>query len=565
LRRTILFIAAAAMAVAAGCGEKDNSGLVIARVDTREITVGDFETVSATIDEKYLPGTDDLEGRKLLLKHMINKEIMGLKALSMGYEKEQWFIDLWENYRGPFLIAQLMDQMVAKKVVITEEDIDYYYEQMHYEYSLSQIVVASEDEISAIRERAIAGEDFAELARQYSIAVGADQGGFVGANPIGRMHWWVEEELFDMESGDISQPLNTTTGWALLKVHQKRKVEPTEDRDYAAKRIKAIREKKGMQELKAGIEKDIGLQFFSEAVNIAYDALPDDVPIEDIISYKVTRDNAPRINIPEQHKDMLICQYSDGSFTLGDFEELYYKMGLPERPRREYGREYIVQTMHKIVFDRVLPSYAEQQAHILEIPEVKKNYEAKKEMFLVHHLYNEHIKSEVVVTDRDIQTYYTENLDLLVKTEMRDYSVLVVSNPKDATAAFHEAAEGKNFRKLIMKYAPDDTQLENDGRTGLHTKGGVPDFDDVAFTLDGPGAISDPFQTARGWAVIKLEEVEAERLPTLDEARTMIKQTLQDIKYEEKLNEKLDKWREDYTIEIDESALAKAELKRTRL
>ena len=87
MRRTFLAFAIVILAITAGCGEKDNSALVIAKVDTREITVADFEKVSETIDQKYLPETADLEGKKVLLNHMINKEVMALKALAMGYDK----------------------------------------------------------------------------------------------------------------------------------------------------------------------------------------------------------------------------------------------------------------------------------------------------------------------------------------------------------------------------------------------------------------------------------------------------------------------------------------------
>lgn len=565
MTRKILALAILVLAITAGCGEKDNSTKVIAKVDLREITVADFENVSATIDEKYLPATDDLEGKKVLLNHMINKEVMALKSIAMGYEKEKWFVDLWAQYKGPFMIAQLMDQEVAKKVVVTDEEAAEYFRMMHYEYTLSQIVTANEEEVIEVRERALAGEDFAELAKKYSLGAGAEHGGYVGANPVGRMHWWVEEELFDMEAGDISRPLKTATGWAILKVHRKRKVEASADEAWAAQRVKAIKERKGMEELKAQIERDIGLQFFTDAVNIAFDGLPEDIPYEDIMSYKVKRDNAPRLSIDPQFEDMLICQYSDGSMTIADFEEIYYRLALPERPRRQFGREHIIQTMHKVIFDKILPVYAEEGAKLLEIPEVKKNLDNKKEMFLVQKLYEDQIKDEVTVTSRDTREYYAENLDKLLRVEMRDFSVILVSDQKTAQEVHEKASEGIDFTTLIRKYSTDEGVKETFGRTGLHIRGNQQEYDEVGFMLDGPGSISIPFRAARGWAVIKVEEVESERLPTYEEAEGMIKKTLLEERYEEHLYEKLEKWREDYIIEIDESVLAGAELARTRL
>ena len=125
-----------------------------------------------------------------------------------------------------------------------------------------------------------------------------------------------------------------------------------------------------MEELKKKVEDDIDMTWTTDAINIAYDALPVDIDMEDIIEYKVTRDNAPKLNIPEEYKDMIICQYMDGTFTLRDFEDLYEATGLPARPRRQYGREHIMQFIHRKISDEVLPVYAEQVYGILEIPEI---------------------------------------------------------------------------------------------------------------------------------------------------------------------------------------------------
>lgn len=565
MRRAALVFTIAILALVASCGEKDNSGRVVARVDTREITVADFELVSETIDPKFLPATDDLEGKKVLLDHMINKEIMALKAFALGYEKEEWFVNLWNGYKNPFLVSQMMDHLVARKVVVTDEEVAAYFREMHYEYTLGQIVTANEDEIIEVHEKAVAGEDFTELAKKYSIGTGAEQGGYVGSNPVGRIHWWVEEALIGMQSGDISQPLKTSTGWAILKVYRKRKVEPIEDEIWAGKRVKAIKEKKGIEALKEQINEDIGLQFFTDAVNIAYDALPEDTPFEDIMSYKVTRENAPRLNLDPQFRDKLICQYSDGSYTLGDFEEIYYGISLPGRPRRANGRQGIIEKIHRQIFDQVLPVYAVEEAKILEIPEAKKNYDNKKEMFLVQKLYDDQIKDEVTVTISDMRDYYAENLDKLMKLEMRDFAVVLVASHDEAQDVYKKASEGLNFGTLIGKYSVDEAAKKTFGLTGLHAKGNMPEYDEVGFMLDGPGSISMPFQSSRGWVVLKVEEVQDERLPTFEEAMDTIKKILLEQRYEEHLNEKLEKWREDFTIEIDEKALAGAELKRTRL
>jgi parvulin-like peptidyl-prolyl isomerase len=102
------------------------------------------------------------------------------------------------------------------------------------------------------------------------------------------------------------------------------------------------------------------------------------------------------------------------------------------------------------------------------------------------------------------------------------------------------------------------------GRTGMTYEGYYPDYDRVAFSLPEAGAVSDPFVTVRGWAIVKLEEIQDAKMPTLEEATMTIKKTLQEIRSQELIEEKLAIWREGYPIVVDDKNLAKARLARTK-
>lgn len=563
MKRAILFTIVGMLVFSLACTKRED--LVVAEIGGKQITVGEMELVSETLENKYLPETDDLAGKKQLLDHMLNKEIMALKAKAVGYEKEEWFINFWQQFKNPFVVTAMMDEKIRKPVTVTDKEADYYYDKMHYEYTLSQILVSSEEEAWRLRERILGGEDFGEMAKMYSLDPSAADGGHVGANVVGRIHYWVEEALFDMKEGEVSEPLRTSSGWAILKVHQIRKIIPELEKSYARKRVQAIKEKKGIEGYKAKIEKEIELRFFPDAVEIAYNALPDDIPFEDIINYKVTRDNAPRLDLPDQYLDMIIAQYVDGVYTLKDFQQIYESLALPERPRRQYGKESVIIAIHKRIFDQVLPVYAEQREHILEVPSVREALERKKEQFLVHRLYQDQIRDGVTVTERQVNEYYDNNKDQLLTPEKRDYSVVVVKDRETAREIMVRARSGQDFTALGKEYSQGADAKESLGRTGLVEKGKMPDFDDVAFALRSEGDVSDPLETSRGWAVIKVEVIEPGSVPTLQEAYTSLKQQLMEEKAELLLQEKLTQWREDFDIRIDEPNLDKVELKRLKI
>ncbi len=80
-----------------------------------------------------------------------------------------------------------------------------------------QIAKRKED-AEKIWEKAIAGEDFASLAKEYSEGPTKDKGGDLGYFEKGSMVKPFEDKAFSMKPGEISKPLLTQFGWHIIKV-----------------------------------------------------------------------------------------------------------------------------------------------------------------------------------------------------------------------------------------------------------------------------------------------------------------------------------------------------------
>ncbi len=79
---------------------------------------------------------------------------------------------------------------------------------------------AALEKIQGIRARIVAGEDFAELAREFSEDPGsAGDGGSLGEIERGVMVQTFEAELFSMQVDELSEPVKTGFGWHLIKLH----------------------------------------------------------------------------------------------------------------------------------------------------------------------------------------------------------------------------------------------------------------------------------------------------------------------------------------------------------
>ena len=114
---------------------------------------------------------------------------------------------------------------------------------------------AAEDLAVELRARAEAGEEFGELARQYSDDIGsATEGGNLGWTNPGQMVPEFEATMAGTAEGSISQPFRSEFGWHILEVKDRR------DKDFSGEIRRNqvagyIREQKYQEELDAWLRK----------------------------------------------------------------------------------------------------------------------------------------------------------------------------------------------------------------------------------------------------------------------------------------------------------------------
>ncbi len=82
-----------------------------------------------------------------------------------------------------------------------------------------ETVRAVEKQARQVYERAMAGEDFAELAKTYSQDGSKENGGYLGAFAKQDLVEPFAEKAFSMAVNEISEPVRTVFGWHIIKVN----------------------------------------------------------------------------------------------------------------------------------------------------------------------------------------------------------------------------------------------------------------------------------------------------------------------------------------------------------
>ena len=152
---------------------------------------------------------------------------------------------------------------LAETIELTEEELLAHYEDTSGRYRQAEsrkashiLFSAAEDADEATRkekldlalevlERAEQGEDFAELARQYSEDPGSSRnGGDLGTIARGQMVKPFEDAVYSMIEGDISGPVETRFGYHVIKLTS---LDPGQQQSFEEARERVAEDAKSMQ------------------------------------------------------------------------------------------------------------------------------------------------------------------------------------------------------------------------------------------------------------------------------------------------------------------------------
>ncbi|HOJ43480.1 MAG TPA: peptidylprolyl isomerase, partial [Syntrophorhabdaceae bacterium] len=165
-------------------------------------------------------------GKKNYLEKIIMKKLLLREAKKEDIEKNPEFQERLKDIKEQLVIEFLLKKKINVDAQITEDDLKQYYEKnkeafkRDREINTRHILVNTEDEARQIKEKISKGEDFAELAKKYSIDPSAKaNGGEIGFHPKGTLLPEYEAAAFKLNKvGQISDIVKTKFGYHIIKL-----------------------------------------------------------------------------------------------------------------------------------------------------------------------------------------------------------------------------------------------------------------------------------------------------------------------------------------------------------
>ncbi len=234
-------------------------------------------------------------------------------------------------------VAQLREMVIDVDTAVSDAELDVLYEeqlpggQLRARHILLQFpegaTPAQEDSVRALadtlRNRLLAGEDFAALAEEYSQDPGsAPSGGDLGSFQRGQMVPAFEEAAFALEPGEISDIVQTSFGLHIIRVEDRIVPPMEESRDEFRMQVQNQRIAAAESTYVADLIERSEIQVQDDAYEVAQPVVAD-----------------PKASLSARAAESPLVSYEGGAYTLGEFQQWLQTRSEPMRAQLEAAPE----------------------------------------------------------------------------------------------------------------------------------------------------------------------------------------------------------------------------------
>jgi peptidyl-prolyl cis-trans isomerase C len=250
LRTTLLASALAVTWPLAGSAQEAKDDKVIAIVNGHEIRTSEVQMATDDIVGQ-LPDLPPKLRYPFVVEYLIERHLLAQYAVKEGIAETDEYKRRLALYQAKALRDAYFFQKIRPEV--TEEMIKAAYDEEAAKVAQTErirarhILVGTEKEAQDILDRLNNGEDFAALAKQYSLDGSKDYGGDLGYFTAAEMVAEFSTAAFALKAGEISQPVKTDFGWHIIKLED-RKMGAAQPYDQVKSAIRNVLLRRKVQE-----------------------------------------------------------------------------------------------------------------------------------------------------------------------------------------------------------------------------------------------------------------------------------------------------------------------------
>jgi len=200
-------------------------------------------------------------------------------------------------------------------------------------------------------------------------------------------------------------------------------------------------------------------------------------------------------------------------------------------------------------------------------PDVKRLLHSLNRQALSRQMLDEQLASKINVTDTDVQTYYAAHKDKYVEPARAKISHILVADEQKAVETLKRIQEGGDFVAIAKESSQDQATKDTGGKIaddvlqGSYVPG-IGDANDInasIFATEASKLLDKPFQTDKGWEIVRVDERHPSRQKAFDEVRQQVTMELLRRKSEEVQRDYIKEMMDKHKVVVHTSVLAPAQ------
>lgn len=170
------------------------------------------------LDDKYDVDKEQIDDQVKKMKDQYGDSFESVLQQA-GYADE-------DDFREAVKTSLLQQKAIADGVDVSDDEIKTRYEHMKTDLNASHILVADEDTAKEVKQKLDDGEDWDKLVKEYSTDTATvENKGSLDWFTAGTMDSAFEDAAYKLKKGEISDPVETSYGWHIIRLDDTRDTE----------------------------------------------------------------------------------------------------------------------------------------------------------------------------------------------------------------------------------------------------------------------------------------------------------------------------------------------------
>jgi parvulin-like peptidyl-prolyl isomerase len=512
---------------ASGCASFHKNSTLMAMVDGEPITIDDLN-YSLAIEHRRenLSGADKLDIMSYL-ETLIGDKLIVQEGFRMEMEKYPEVVRKIEAFVLRESVVRLHKDEILNKVVVSDEDVLEFYKENYERFIVEMIEVDSEELARQLLERLRAGEDFTELASEYSVYEKKDDDELIFR--FGTFTQIFRDALAGLGPGEISDVIEQDDSFYIVKLLRREDAPDEEFADVKGRIHAALRKKAEEERSKEYLEE------LREKADLQIDE-------EVLSSLGLEVGSSGHEKWADDTRTLLVL---DGeSLRVKDFIAL-----LPPVIKIP-GKEMLDNWINRKLVDKEALS----RRYDLK-PELSSKLARYREKVIKNVFIKEVILPSIEVSDKLLRAYYDEHPDDYMAPARYRLQVITVESEEEARDIYDSLLKGADFSWLARMRSTDKGTAEKGGDTGFKPLDRLPEpFREIIPALE-PGDISPVIELEHRYGIVRLLEKKEETLRSFNSVKPDVYRAFMAEQFREKLNDYIEKLKASSEIIVYEDAV----------